>query len=138
MYDEGTVTAQTRCWAQGMDGWRPMHLIPQLKWLLCATGSPIMNDTDLAITCLNMMIRICEFYPNRWVYIVDVIVLQIIFIKFFGVLFSLFLRYLFVFRVSSGFGQVYWQNFKRKILCFLQRKVKKVHSMFIFSSVLIT
>ena len=29
-----------------------------------------MNDTDLAITCLNMMIRICEFYPNRWVYIV--------------------------------------------------------------------
>lgn len=65
MWDEGEVKATTRCWAQGMDGWRNLSAIPQLKWLLCATGLPIMNDTDIAVTCLNMLIEICKFYPNR-------------------------------------------------------------------------
>ena len=67
MWDEGEVKATTRCWAQGMEGWRQLSTIPQLKWLLCATGLPIMNDTDLAVICLNMLIEICKYYPNRCV-----------------------------------------------------------------------
>lgn len=65
LWEDGTLKATSRCWAQGMDGWRPLQTIHQLKWSLCATGSSILNDTDLAATCLDMLINICSFYPNR-------------------------------------------------------------------------
>lgn len=66
MYDQKILNPSTRCWAQGMDGWRSLSSVPQLKWSLCATGQPILNDSDLCITCLNMLISICKFYPNRY------------------------------------------------------------------------
>ena len=65
LWIEGTLKPTTRCWAQGMDGWRPLSLIPQLKWCLSATGIAIMNESDLAINCLNMLIMICELFPNK-------------------------------------------------------------------------
>ena len=55
----------TRCWAQGMDGWRPLHSIPQLKWCLMATGKAVMNETDMAILILNILNKMCEYYPNK-------------------------------------------------------------------------
>ncbi|XP_005092836.1 dnaJ homolog subfamily C member 13 isoform X2 [Aplysia californica] len=64
-YEEGTLHAKTRCWAQGMDGWRPMQLVPQLKWTLLATGQAAMNETDMATLILNMLIRMAEYYPSR-------------------------------------------------------------------------
>jgi len=66
MWEAEELKPTTRCWAQGMDGWRNLVSIPQLKWLLCATGLAIMNDSDLAICCLNMLIDISRFYPNRF------------------------------------------------------------------------
>ena len=66
MSAEGVLRPETKCWAQGMDGWRPLHSIPQLKWYLLATGTAVMNETDLAVMILNMLIKICEFYPNRY------------------------------------------------------------------------
>ena len=65
MSAEGILRPETKCWAQGMDGWRPLQSIPQLKWYLLATGNAVMNETDLAVLILNMLIKICEFYPNR-------------------------------------------------------------------------
>lgn len=65
LWENGSLKPTTRCWAQGMDGWKPLHLIPQLKWKLMATGLAIMNESDLAVACLNMLIQICEFYPNK-------------------------------------------------------------------------
>ncbi|XP_074640124.1 dnaJ homolog subfamily C member 13-like isoform X2 [Tubulanus polymorphus] len=65
LWAEGTIHAKTRCWAQGMDGWRPLHLVPQLKWCLLATGQAVMNESELATLILNMLIRICEYYPSR-------------------------------------------------------------------------
>lgn len=65
MSAEGTLRPETKCWAQGMDGWRPLQSIPQLKWYLLATGSAVMNESELAVLILNMLIKICEFYPNR-------------------------------------------------------------------------
>ena len=50
-------------WAQGMEGWRAMKTIPQLKWGLIATGTAILDETNLAALCLNMLIRITEYYP---------------------------------------------------------------------------
>ncbi|XP_078489054.1 dnaJ homolog subfamily C member 13 [Ciona intestinalis] len=64
-WEDGTLTAKSRCWAQGMDGWRHVHSIPQLKWILMASGQAVMNGTDLSITILNILIRICEYYPSR-------------------------------------------------------------------------
>ena len=64
-YEEGTLHAKTRCWAQGMDGWRPMQSVPQLKWTLLATGQAVMNETDMATLVLNMLIKMAEYYPSR-------------------------------------------------------------------------
>ncbi|GAB6018577.1 DnaJ sub C member 13 [Chamberlinius hualienensis] len=64
-WTEGVINSKTRCWAQGMDGWRPLQAIPQLKWCLMATGNSIMNESDLAVLLLNMLIRICDYYPSR-------------------------------------------------------------------------
>jgi len=65
MWNDEIIGAKTRCWAQGMDGWRALQLIPQLKWCLLATGQAVMNETQLATLILNMLIRMCEYYPSR-------------------------------------------------------------------------
>lgn len=65
-WSTSVVTAKTRCWAQGMDGWRPLQAIPQLKWCLLATGQAVMNESDLATLILNMLITMCSYYPSRW------------------------------------------------------------------------
>ena len=64
-YTEGTLHAKTQCWAQGMDGWRPLQTIPQLKWTLMATGQAVLNESDLACLILNMLIKMVEYYPSR-------------------------------------------------------------------------
>lgn len=64
-WDEGLLNAKTRCWAQGLEGWKPLHAIPQLKWCLLASGQAVMNETDLAIMVLNMLIKMCEYFPSR-------------------------------------------------------------------------
>ncbi|XP_077997979.1 dnaJ homolog subfamily C member 13-like [Glandiceps talaboti] len=65
LWKEGTLVPKTRCWAQGMDGWRPLHTIPQLKWCLLASGQAVMNESELATLILNMLNRICDYYPSR-------------------------------------------------------------------------
>uniref|UniRef100_A0A3B4AJX5 Uncharacterized protein n=1 Tax=Periophthalmus magnuspinnatus TaxID=409849 RepID=A0A3B4AJX5_9GOBI len=64
-WNTGVLTAKTRCWAQGMDGWRPLQAIPQLKWCLLASGQAVMNESDLATLILNMLITMCSYYPSR-------------------------------------------------------------------------
>uniref|UniRef100_A0A4W4F3V2 J domain-containing protein n=1 Tax=Electrophorus electricus TaxID=8005 RepID=A0A4W4F3V2_ELEEL len=64
-FNSGAVTGKTRCWAQGMDGWRPLQAIPQLKWCLLASGQAVMNETDLATLILNMLITMCSYFPSR-------------------------------------------------------------------------
>lgn len=71
-WNTGVLTAKTRCWAQGMDGWRPLQAIPQLKWCLLATGQAVMNESDLATLILNMLITMCSYYPSRWAIIQEV------------------------------------------------------------------
>ncbi len=65
LHGEGIIHAKTRCWAQGMDGWRPLQGIPQLKWCLMASGQAVMNESDLATLILNMLNKMCEYYPSR-------------------------------------------------------------------------
>ncbi|XP_035216788.1 dnaJ homolog subfamily C member 13-like isoform X2 [Stegodyphus dumicola] len=65
LWNEGIINPKTKCWAQGMDGWKPIHSIPQLKWCLMATGNALMNESDLANEILRMLIKICEYFPSR-------------------------------------------------------------------------
>lgn len=65
LWSEGTVHQKTRCWAQGMEGWRPLEQITQMKWSLVASGVPLLNESEIAALILDLLIRMCEFYPTR-------------------------------------------------------------------------
>ena len=65
MYHEGSIHQKTRCWAQGMEGWKALDQIAQLKWTLVATGVSLLNESDLASLIMEIFIRICGFYPSR-------------------------------------------------------------------------
>jgi DnaJ family protein C protein 13 len=64
-WEESQINSRTRCWCQGMDGWRPLEQVAQLKWKLMATGHPLMTESDMTTLILNMLIRTCGFYPSR-------------------------------------------------------------------------
>ena len=65
-WEEGLISDRTKCWAQGLDGWRPLRSIAQLKWTLgSSSGTALLNETELATLILNMLIDICSFYPSR-------------------------------------------------------------------------
>ena len=65
LWNDGALNAKTRCWAQGLEGWKPLHTIPQLKWCLLATGNAVLNESDLATLILNMLIKICDYFPSK-------------------------------------------------------------------------
>ncbi|KAK9497827.1 hypothetical protein O3M35_003746 [Rhynocoris fuscipes] len=64
-YATGAINGKTKCWAQGMLNWRPLHTIPQLKWSLLSKDKGIMNESDLAVLILNMFINMMSYYPSR-------------------------------------------------------------------------
>ncbi|XP_069681979.1 dnaJ homolog subfamily C member 13 isoform X2 [Periplaneta americana] len=65
LWESNQLTAKTKCWAQGMDGWRTLQQVPQLKWCLMAKGTPVMNESDLATLILNILIQMCQYFPSR-------------------------------------------------------------------------
>ncbi|OQR69176.1 dnaJsubfamily C member 13-like [Tropilaelaps mercedesae] len=65
LYEEGVVSAGTKVWAQGMDGWHRLSEVGQLKWTLMAHGTALRNETDLAALILNILIKVCEVYPTK-------------------------------------------------------------------------
>lgn len=66
LYTKGKINPRTKCWAMGLDGWRTVVQIPQLKWYLLAKGTPVLNESELATLILNILIRMCEYYPSRY------------------------------------------------------------------------
>ncbi|XP_018321035.1 dnaJ homolog subfamily C member 13 isoform X1 [Agrilus planipennis] len=65
LYNKGVINPRTRVWVMGLDNWRVVAQVPQLKWCLLAKGSPVFNETELAILILNILITMCEYYPSR-------------------------------------------------------------------------
>ena len=65
LWESNVLTAKTKCWAQGMDGWRTLQQVPQLKWCLLARGTPVMNESELATLILNILIQMCQYFPSR-------------------------------------------------------------------------
>ena len=64
-WKQGDLNAKSRCWAQGIDGWKPLEKIALFRWTLLASGSPLLNESELAATILNILIRMCQFFPSR-------------------------------------------------------------------------
>uniref|UniRef100_A0A182PLV2 J domain-containing protein n=1 Tax=Anopheles epiroticus TaxID=199890 RepID=A0A182PLV2_9DIPT len=65
LWSKGVLTPRTRCWAVGMDGWRSLQQIPQLKWCLMAKGTPLFNETELAQHVLDILNKCTSFFPSR-------------------------------------------------------------------------
>ena len=65
LYTEGTLHQKMRCWAPGMEGWKPLDQIAQLKWMVVSGGNALLNESELAALILNMFIRICSSDPTR-------------------------------------------------------------------------
>jgi len=49
----------------GLDGWKTIDRIPQLKWTLVAGGQSLFNDSELEATILDILISMCSLYPSR-------------------------------------------------------------------------
>ncbi|VEN42457.1 unnamed protein product [Callosobruchus maculatus] len=65
MFEKGLINHKTRCWAAGLTNWRALSQLPQLKWYLLAKGTPYFNESDLATCILNILIKMCEYFPSR-------------------------------------------------------------------------
>lgn len=66
LYEDGSIHQKVRCWAPGMEGWKTLDQIAQLKWLLVSTGTALLNESELAVLILKIFIRVCGFYPTRY------------------------------------------------------------------------
>lgn len=62
---KNVINPRTRCWAVGMDGWRSLQQIPQLKWYLMAKGSSLYNESEVASLVLDILIKCTMFFPSR-------------------------------------------------------------------------
>lgn len=60
LYEEKTITSKTKVWAQGLEGWRLLHQVAQLKWTLTAKGQAVMNETEMASLILSILISVCR------------------------------------------------------------------------------
>ncbi|XP_043463949.1 dnaJ homolog subfamily C member 13 [Leptopilina heterotoma] len=65
LYISGKITYKTKVWAQALDSWRIIAQVPQLKWTLVAKGTPVINESELATLILNILIKMCEYFPSR-------------------------------------------------------------------------
>ena len=65
LFKDKVVHAKTKVWAQGLEGWRLLQQVSQLKWNLLAKGTAVMNESELSALILNMFIQVCHFYPSK-------------------------------------------------------------------------
>ncbi|CAK1584790.1 unnamed protein product [Parnassius mnemosyne] len=65
LYKSGEINNKTKCWANSMEGWRAVGSVPQLKWTLVARGAPVLDESALAATVLDLLITCARYYPSR-------------------------------------------------------------------------
>ncbi len=62
-YAENRIDAKTRIWVPGLDGWKPVTQVAQLKWTLASTGTALLNESQLAHMVLQMLLCMCTYFP---------------------------------------------------------------------------
>eukprot|EP01107_Rhizomastix_libera_P008652 TRINITY_DN239_c0_g1_i5.p1 TRINITY_DN239_c0_g1~~TRINITY_DN239_c0_g1_i5.p1 ORF type:complete len:2272 (+),score=570.58 TRINITY_DN239_c0_g1_i5:31-6816(+) len=65
LYSTGIITITTLCWAQGMEDWRPLQEVTQLKWALLGTGQSVFTNYELGGIVLDTFIKLATMYPLR-------------------------------------------------------------------------
>ena len=60
LFNDKALSARTKIWAQGLEGWRLLQQVPQLKWTLLAKGQAVMNESEMASLILNIFINMCR------------------------------------------------------------------------------
>jgi len=65
LYASGKINEKTKVWAQGMKNWRMLYQVSQLRWTLLARGNPVLDESRLATQCLDILIKICQYFPSR-------------------------------------------------------------------------
>eukprot|EP00727_Mastigamoeba_balamuthi_P010951 m51a1_g6479 hypothetical protein (2880) ;mRNA; r:107787-117893 len=65
LWASGDVGPATLVWAQGMEDWRALRDVPQLRWALMATGNALLTSVELATLVLDVMYKLCKLYPIR-------------------------------------------------------------------------
>lgn len=65
LYASGEINNKTKCWANSMEGWRALASVPQLKWTLVARGAPVLDESALAATVLDLLTTAARYYPSR-------------------------------------------------------------------------
>uniref|UniRef100_A0A0K2TL60 J domain-containing protein n=1 Tax=Lepeophtheirus salmonis TaxID=72036 RepID=A0A0K2TL60_LEPSM len=64
-FENGTINKSTKIWAAGFDSWKNLEKIPQFKWTLIAKNNPVLDETELALTIMNIFNDICRNFPSR-------------------------------------------------------------------------
>jgi DnaJ family protein C protein 13 len=60
LFNEKVLNARTKVWAQGLEGWRLLHQVPQLKWALLGKGQAVMNESEMASLILSIFTTMCR------------------------------------------------------------------------------
>ena len=66
LYQEGVIDARSKCWATGLETWKPLSTIAQLKWFIIAEKQlGLLNESQLARVILDTLIQVVSFCPAK-------------------------------------------------------------------------
>ena len=60
LFAKKEIGAKTKVWAQGLEGWRLLQQVAQLKWTLLAKNQAVLNESELASRVLGILITLCK------------------------------------------------------------------------------
>ena len=64
LFEKKEIGPRTKVWAQGLEGWRLLQQVAQLKWSLMAKSNAVLNESELASRILSVLITLCKYYPS--------------------------------------------------------------------------
>lgn len=65
LFGDEIIREKTKVWAQGMEGWRQLCDVPQLKWALMGVGDSLLTESELSTVILDIFIQMVKKYPGR-------------------------------------------------------------------------
>ncbi|CAI4221283.1 unnamed protein product [Auanema sp. JU1783] len=67
LYSEKVIFEKSAVWASGMDKWQTLSSVPQFRWTVCLPPGALglYRFTELCSICLDIMNKMCEYYPSR-------------------------------------------------------------------------
>ncbi|XP_059089728.1 dnaJ homolog subfamily C member 13-like [Tigriopus californicus] len=65
LFQEKSVHPKSKVWAQGLESWKLLQQVAQLKWNLIAKGQAVMNESEMASLILSILISVCRYYPSK-------------------------------------------------------------------------